>query len=185
MVRLASSSRSLLATLLMGIGTCFALTGCQSTATEKLERRLKPGEPVVRVFPAKYEEVEAALKQAMLKYPQRVDNTEAGIFETDFVKGEARFQPAHKSVNYSSGYRYRMLIRLVRGKAEAKTAVKVVVVKQVELVRDFFAEADTVASDGLEENAILYRIDRELKINRAIQRANEKQNKKSGDEQTS
>ena len=147
------------------------LGGCQTLATEKLKSKMKVGEPVVRVFFAKYEEVETALKQSMLKYPQRVDNTEAGIFETDYVKGDARFKPPHENVEYSSGMRYRILIRLVRGKTEAKQAVKVVVVKQIEMVRDFFSQPEQLASDGLEEEVILYRIDRELKINRAIQKA--------------
>lgn len=154
------------------------LTGCQ-TATDKLERRLKVGEPVVKVFFGKYEDVEAALKLAMLKYPQRVDNTEAGIFETDYVKGDARFHPPHNSAEFSSGYRYRILIRLVRGKSEKTPAVKVVVVKQIEQVHDFFADPGSIPSDGLEESVILYRIGRELVINKALQKAAEKQQKKS------
>lgn len=151
--------------------------GCQ-TATERLDQKLKVGVPVVQVFFAKYEDVEAALKLAMLKYPQRVDNTEAGIFETDFVKADGRFKPPHKQIEYTSGYRYRILIRLVRGKTDAKPAVKVVVLKQIEQVHDFFAEAAQMPSDGLEESVILYRIGRELTINKALQRAAEKQNKK-------
>jgi len=152
-------------------------SGCQ-TATERLDQKLKVGVPVTQVFFAKYEEVEAALKLAMLKYPQRVDNTEAGIFETDFVKSDGRFKPPHKQIEYSSGYRYRVLIRLVRGKTEAKPAVKVVVLKQIEMVPDFFSQPETLPSDGLEESVILYRIGRELTINKALQRALEKQNKK-------
>jgi hypothetical protein len=153
------------------------LTGCQ-TASDRLEQKLKVGEPVIKVFFAKYEDVEAALKLAMLKYPQRVDNTEAGIFETDFVKGEARFRPPHKVAEYSSGYRYRVLIRLVKGKSEARPAVKVVVVKQIEIASDFFVEPAVQPSDGLEESVIIYRIGRELTINKSLQKAVEKQNKK-------
>lgn len=158
-------------------GTVATLSGCQ-TATDRLERKLKVGEPVVKVFFSKYEEVEAALKLAMLKYPARVDNTEAGIFETDYVKGDARFKAPHAATEYSSGYRYRILIRLVKGKTDARSAVKVVVVKQIETAKDFFAEPAVVPSDGLEEAVILYRIGRELTITRALQKAQDKQNKK-------
>lgn len=160
--------------------TLLSLDGCQ-TATEKLETRLKIGEPVVRVFFAKYEDVEAALKLAMIRYPQRVDNTEAGIFETDYVKGDARFRPPYRSNEFPSGYRYRILIRLVRGKSDKAAAVKVVVVKSSEQVNNFFATPSEIASDGLEEGVILYRIGRELVINKALQKAIEKQHKK-GDE---
>ena len=154
--------------------------GC-TTATEKLERRLKVGEPVSEVYPAKYEEVEVALKQAMVHYPQRVDNTEAGIFETDFVKGEARFKAPHKlDQEFSSGYRYRIIVRLVRGNnKDGRNLVKVVVLKQTELARDFFATTETMPSDGLEERVILYRIGRELRIARALQKANAKATQKS------
>ncbi len=162
--------------LLIVIG--LALGGC-TTATEKLEKKLKVGEPVVEVYNAKYEEVETALKQAMLRYPQRVDNTEAGIFETDFVKGEARFKAPHKlNEEFSSGYRYRILVRLVRGNKEGRGAVKVVVLKQIELARDFFATTEPMPSDGLEERVILYRIGRELRITRALQKANQKASQK-------
>lgn len=150
--------------------------GC-TTATERLEKRLKVGEPISRVYNAKYEEVEAAIKQAMIKYPQRVDNTEDGIFETDYVKGEARFRPPQNNADFSPGYRYRVLIRLVKGKATDKPAVKVLVTKQIEIARDFFAQPQPVASDGLEENVILYRIGREVTIARALVKANEKANK--------
>lgn len=163
-------------TTLTAIVAASALQGCAS-ASEKLEKRLKVGEPVGRVYNAKYEEVEAAIKQAMIKYPQRVDNTEDGIFETDFVKGEARFRPPQMTEAFSPGYRYRILIRLVKGKATAAVqAVKVLVTKQIEIARDFFAEPQPVASDGLEENVVLYRIGREITLARALVKANEKAN---------
>ena len=148
-----------------------ALCGC-TTASDRLAKRLKPGEPVVDVYNAKYEEVEAALKRAMVRYPQRVDNTESGIFETDYVKGDARFRAPHvEGDDYTSGYRYRIIVRLVRGNKDGRSAVKVVVLKQIELARDFFANSETVLSDGFEERVILYRINREIKIERALLKA--------------
>ena len=62
-------------------------SGC-ATASGQLAKKLKIGEPVSRVYFAKYEDVEAAIKQAMIRYPQRVDNTEAGIFETGYIRKE-------------------------------------------------------------------------------------------------
>jgi hypothetical protein len=175
--------RSVAFVLLASALSIGAATGCQ-TATQRLEQKLKIGVPVTQVFFAKYEDVEAALKLAMLRYPQRVDNTEAGIFETDYVKGDSRFKAPHVNTEYPSGYRYRILIRLVRGKTDSRPAVKVVVLKQIEQVQDFFAEPAQLPSDGLEESVILYRIGRELTINKALQRAADKQNKKekSGEE---
>lgn len=155
-----------------------AAHGC-ATASDKLEKRLKVGEPVARVYFAKYEDVEAAIKQAMIRYPQRVDNTEAGIFETDFVKGEARFRSPVSVTEFSPGFRYRLLIRLVRGKNDEKPAVKVLVTKQAEIARDFFSQPDPVASDGLEEDVILYRIGREITLAKAMTKATDRANKKA------
>jgi hypothetical protein len=173
--------RSCLLAALMMTGAS-GLQGCATpvTASQKLQKKLKIGEPVIDVFVGKYEEVETALKQAMIRYPQRVDNTEAGIFETDYVKGETRFKGPHQMhVNYTSGYRYRMIVRLVRGKKDGRQAVKVVVLKDAELIRDFFSPPDPQPSDGLEERVILYRVRRELEIARGLQRANQRANQKS------
>lgn len=151
-------------------------SGCV-TATEKLEARQSDG-PYSRVFYANYEDVEIALKQSMIRYPQKIDNTDAGIFETDYIKGDARFRPPHKQTVFSPGYRYRILVRLVRGRTDERPAIKVQITKKPEVVRDFFSDADSMKSDGLEEQVILYRIGRELQLARAIAKANEKANKK-------
>lgn len=152
--------------------------GC-TTATEKLEERKSSGGPYSRVFYANYEDVEIALKQSMIRYPQKVDNTEAGIFETDYIKGEARFRAPHETGVFSPGYRYRILVRIVRGRSEDKPAIKVQVTKRPEVLRDFFSEPVAQKSDGLEEQVILYRIGRELQLARAIGKANDKANKKT------
>lgn len=155
-----------------------AAVGC-TTATERLEERKNLSGPYSRVFYANYEDVEIALKQSMIRYPQKVDNTEAGIFETDFIKGEARFKSPMEPGPLSPGYRYRLLVRLVRGRSEDKPAIKVQITKRAEILRDFFSEPINQKSDGLEEQVILYRIGRELQLARAIAKANEKANKKN------
>lgn len=172
--------RSALLSISLAASLSFGLVGC-TTATEKLEERKSSGGPYSRVFYANYEDVEIALKQSMIRYPQKVDNTEAGIFETDYIKGEARFRGPHESGVLSPGYRYRILVRLVRGRSEEKPAIKVQVTKRPEVLRDFFSEPVSQKSDGLEEQVILYRIGRELQLARAIGKANDKANKKTQD----
>lgn len=161
--------------ILFAVVLATQLTGC--AALSEREEAKKAG-PFSRVYFATYEEVEIALKQAMIRYPQKIDNTEAGIFETDFIKGEARFRPPHKEVKFSPGYRYRLLVRLVRGRSEDKQqATKVQIVKKVEVARDFFSEPEAAESDGLEEQVILYRIGRELQLARAVAKATDKKNR--------
>lgn len=165
--------------LLIGLSCVLSagLSGCVS-ATQRLEAR-EGDAPYSRVFYANYEDVEIALKQSMIRYPQKVDNTEAGIFETDYIKGEARFKAPHKQGAFSPGYRYRLLVRLVRGRTEDRPAIKVQITKKPEVVRDFFSDAESAKSDGFEEQVILYRIGRELQLARAISKANDKANKKN------
>lgn len=143
------------------------LTGCAQSA-----KQTEPGvpTPVEDVFYAEPEAVDRAISQVMVKYPQKIANLEAGVLETDYIKGDARFQPPHKNIVYGSGYRYRIFIRTVRGKTNGKPAIKVQVLKKVEQQRDFFADPENLKSDLLEEKAILYRIGRELKIDKAMQK---------------
>lgn len=149
------------------------LTGC-SHSEKKVEAGVPT--PVEDVFYAEAEAVDRAISQVMVKYPQKVANLEAGVLETDYIKGDARFQPPHKTVTYGSGYRYRILIRTVKGKTNGKPAIKVQVLKKVEQQRDFFADPENLKSDQLEEKAILYRIGREIKIDKALNRLSQSSN---------
>ena len=147
-----------------------------TTACAVSNRQAEPGValPVEEVFYAEPETVDRAISQVMVKYPQKVANLEGGVLETDFIKGDARFKPAHRTINYGSGYRYKISVRTVRGKTEGKPAIKVQVLKVVEQQRDFFADPEQLESDQLEEKAILYRIGREIKIDRALQKLQKK-----------
>lgn len=147
------------------------LTACAQTS--KPPENARPV-PVEEVFFAEPDAVDRAISQVMVKYPQKIANLEAGVLETDYIKGDARFRPAHKEVNYGSGYKYKIVIHTVRGKTNGKPAIKVQVVKQVEQHRDFFDDPELLQSDLLEEKAILYRIGRELKIDKALQRFQQK-----------
>src|SRR4051812_14701638 len=84
-----------------------------------------PPTPVEEVFFAEPDVVDRAIAQVMVKYPQKIANLEAGVLETDYIKGEARFKPAHQDVNYGSGLRYKILIHTVRGKTSGRPAIKV------------------------------------------------------------
>jgi hypothetical protein len=158
--------------LLAASGMSLGLTGCVTSPSADL----KPASDgtVQRVYYAEQAEMERAIKQAINKYPPRIENLEAGIYETDYVKGDQRWQGPVPAKPLPNGLRYRILLHLVKGKSEKKGAIKVVITKQVEIMHDFFQEPEMVSSDGLEELTILYRISRELAIDRAIHRAEEK-----------
>lgn len=159
------------------VSTTALSTGCQ-TATSKLEAREREGvPPISRIFFASFEDVADAMQAAMSRYPPRIDNMEGGIFETDFIRDNARYRPPHRmNQALPQGLRYRILVRLVRGVSDGKSAIKVQISKINELQRDFFAEARTLPSDGFEEEVIMYRISRELAVKKAIRRLTEREN---------
>src|SRR4051812_10320743 len=85
-----------------------------------------------KVFFSPYEDVERAIKQAMIRYPAKIDNPDAGIYETDWVKDDMRFKPAQMRDEYSDGYQYRLLVRMVKGKSK-KPGTKVTIRKEAVL----------------------------------------------------
>ena len=102
------------------------------------------------------------------KYPLKSYDEESGVIETDFIKGEDAWISPHKKKYVPGGYRYKLNLRVIKGKANNKNATKVIVLKQSELQKDFFAEPEKIQSDGLEELALLYRIERELALEKAL-----------------
>lgn len=74
---------------------------------------------------------------------------------------------------------YRLTIRVIKGAPLAgKPATKVTIVKDSQLQQDFFSDPRSQPSDGLEEKSILYRISREIQIERAIARVQKTHNEK-------
>ncbi len=130
-----------------------------------------------RVFKAKFEEVWRACQQALIKYPMRINNMDTAVLQTEYIKGRRAFRPPTKQGEYPSSYRYRLQIRLVRGNLNPQEeAIKVTIAKDAEAKKDFFSDPKKLESDGLEENVILYRIEREIQIERVLQKVQKKMN---------
>lgn len=158
--------------LIRGLGffiLCIAVVSCVSGPAKNDGEKNRS-----RVFFAEYDEVVRITRIVMSKYPVKVEKLDSGILETDVIRDDMRFHPAHESPKLTPGYSYRLLVRLVRGKTDGKSAIKVQVSKIGEIKRDFFTDAEAVVSDGLEELILLYRIQRELAIERALQKSVQK-----------
>src|SRR5438094_10623510 len=107
------------------------LVGCSEAPTK--DPPIK--EPEARVFPESYEKVWRSVQLAMKLYPIRVDSLESGILETDFVKDDKVFSDP----NYPQsrrGFRYKVVVRVVRGSLGGKGATKVTVIKNGEIQTD-------------------------------------------------
>ncbi len=119
--------------------------------------------PVNDSFNDSFEKVWRAVQLAMRKYPVKTNIYESGILETDYVKSDKLFSDPNDAKS-PAGLRYRLIIRAVKGRIGKSNVVKVSVTKVPEVQSDFFSGYRPIDSDGLEENAVLYRIGRFLEI---------------------
>lgn len=126
-----------------------------------------------------YETLWRATQQALLNYPMNINNMDTGQLQTLFITGKHRFQPPHETQKVlPSGFQYRLNINILKG----EDASKVTIAKEARLQKDFFSEPQDLVSDGFEEKSILYRIKREVLIERLLQRQMEKQQKNPPEE---
>jgi len=152
----------------------FSLTACAL-----FEERRGPAAfygPREQVFYAEFEEVWRAINLVMQPYPLRVSNMDQGLLETDEIRGYRVWAPPHVSETKATGEFYNISVRVVKGSLGKKAATKVTLIKELQNQRDFFSDARSVPSDGLEEKSILYRIGREIQIERSLAKAQKKLN---------
>jgi hypothetical protein len=133
--------------------------------------------PREQVFYATYDEVWRAANLVLQPYPLRVSNMDQGLLESDAIHGYKSWTPPFAPESASSGLNYKLTLKLLRGKFNGKAATKVSILKDATVQHDFFSDPKPVASDGLEEKSLLYRIGREVTIERAIAKAQKQHGK--------
>ncbi len=145
-------------------------TGC-ALLDEPNQGNPHPDESFVIV--GSYDEVWGSAIRAMAQYRIRISNWDAGLLETESIRGENIWVPPHQRRNFSAGGRsYVIQVRILRGQSEGKArAHKLIVSKRIHLQRDFFSELEPLVSDGFEEKVIAYRIRREVVVDRALKRS--------------
>ena len=134
--------------------------------------------PREQTYYANFEEVWRAANLSLQAYPLRISNMDQGILETDVIHGYKVWIPPFKSDVNSAGQTYHLTLRVVKGALENHQATNVVLLKDTEVQVDFFSDPRAVPSDGLEEKALLYRIGREIQIERALAKAQKRHNQK-------
>lgn len=127
--------------------------------------------PVQGIFYESYEKVWRAAQFALSGYPLAVNNIDTGKLETDEIKGFDIWKPPHEKKEPGSGMRSRIDILVSKGRAKGRPSVRVRIDKKIEVQKDFFSDVESLQSDGFEEKVILYRIQRELAIERALAKA--------------
>lgn len=132
--------------------------------------------PREKIYKASFDEVWRATQLALQNYPMRVNNVDLGILETDFIKSYNAWSPAHLPESKNGGLSYKLNVKVIKGKVSSQPVQKVSIGKEIYLKKDFFSDEKQQASDGLEEQALLYRIEREITIERGLQKAQKRQN---------
>jgi hypothetical protein len=162
---------------LLQIPLVFVLFSLVTACTEPQVRPATPnGAPVSQVFPEDFDRVWRASQLALSAYPIRVNDADSGTLETDAVKGDTIWTPPNATKRLPGSLKYKILVNLVRGKKkdEDSKAVRVTILKRIEHQKDFFAPIERIQTDGYEETAIMYRIERELNIDRLLAKARQK-----------
>ncbi len=137
------------------------LSGCATTDTQIADNGTNGG-PKTKIFWENYERIWKATQIALAHYPLKAYDVDSGTVETEYITGDNVWIPPHESNYVPGGYRYKINVRVLKGKKDGDKAVRLVVLKQVEKRSDFFSNFEKYPSDGLEEIALLYRIQREL-----------------------
>lgn len=126
-----------------------------------------------KIFFAPYDEVWKAA-HAVLKYTIAAENQDFGIIETDYIKAVDGWLPPYLTKPQHPSSRYKLVMNFAKGKkADSQETVRVTIEKKIEVFKDFISAVKTVPSDGMEEKAIFYRIERELVIAKALKKASE------------
>ena len=129
--------------------------------------------PVSKTYAAAYDKVWRATQKSLVKYPIKINNVDAGIIETEDIKGLNVWSPPHKARVKQPGLRYSFNVLLIRGEQGGKPATEVIIEKHLHITKNFFSTGKRLPSDGLEEKSLHYRIQRELTLERALDKAYE------------
>lgn len=161
-----------LPTLLAALSICSLITGCALfQSTKGAETSFEPHK---QVFAGEFDAVWRATQIVFSSYAIRVNNYDSGLIETEIIDGFNAWTPAHHPDAKPEGTVYKITARVLKGKSEGKNAHQVSILKTIMRKRDFFSESEKIPSDGLEEKNILYRIGREVTIDRGLQKSSQR-----------
>ena len=146
------------------------LAGCATT--QPAVHRIGP---VSKVFHADYQKVWRAVMLALEDYPIEEENNEKGYLKTELIQ-ENTLWKAPFLVKNTEG-KYRLIIQINKGQSHEEPVVQVRIWKKIVIQKGFVSEPQRAPSSGLEEKAILYRIFREIKIEKGIARYYQKKSR--------
>lgn len=130
--------------------------------------------PVFKVIQGDPDEIWRAIQKAMVQYPIQVNNSEQGVIETDVIKADQAWHAPFEKKKEKRNLRYVLTVSVVKGRVKNQNSSRVTISKVASLDRDFFSGDTKLPSNGLEERSLLYRIERELTLERSLRKAFER-----------
>ncbi len=144
--------------------------GCTSVKKSSVQSSLSL-QSTQKIFLYSYESVCRAAQLSII-YPLSINNMDTGKLETEFIPArDGLVLPDQEAP--SSGVKFKITLTLSRGEQEGQSGIRVTINKNIERRRDFFSAPESLDSDQIEEKLILYRMERELIIEKAIQKFSE------------
>ena len=120
----------------------------------------------IEVFTASRSRVWEALIQVFSAYKLQISDEEKGLIKTRLITGSNVWTPAHDEDKDISGISYYITAKLIYDKPHAT----VTITKKIKQKKGFLSDSKTIPSDLMEEQQLLYRLGRELRIKRLIKR---------------
>lgn len=125
-------------------------------------------EVYTRAFGAKKESVWKGVLIALSKYPLDKNSQESGEITTSKIPDGEIFRPHNHQVNHN--LEYQLFINLENRRYKGRKITLVKIEKKSILKGDFIKKEKEVESDGVEEQVLLYRMAREIKIDRKVEK---------------
>lgn len=156
-------SRSLI--VLIFLSGCGLVQPRSDTADKLIEKASQQ-----KIYYANYDLVWKAAHSA-IRYTIANENQDYGLIETDYIKAVDGWLPPDQTRPQYKSARYKLILSFAKGQYNGKESTRVTIEKKIEVFKDFISETQIVQSDGLEEQSIFYRIERELIIAQALKKA--------------
>ncbi len=145
------------------------LMSCGPTTTQK-----KPTtEYKQRLFKASFDSVWKALQLSLQNYPILVNNYDKGLLKTDFLAPDEAWSSDTQKDQFKSSAKYQLIVTAVKSAPGPNQTVRLKVKKLIFNQKDFFSGVSKTTGNGYEETVILYRIHRELQLEKKIQKLNQ------------
>lgn len=136
------------------------ISGCASY--EKFRQITEELEIPTKVYKADYNQTWQAVIQVMRKFDIAQQNQEAGFIKTRWMDNtlEVNFTDSFGSADAVKAAKFKLVINVVKGFRGGREVAKVTIYKRQLMEQDFLQGWKEVATDGITEKTLLYRIER-------------------------